>query len=323
MSPSRTQRVLIGLLLAQLALLLLIRHPFGAGHAPEEHALLPMLASMTLSKLEITDGNGATVTLEKSGGAWTLDQPKGYPVEAGRVEKLIQSLEHLNVTRPMVSSPAHHAALRVADSEFERRVRLWSGSGTRPALVVYVGKSSSPGATAVRTGGRNEVYEVSDLNSYDLPGHANEWIERTLLPTRAEQVQRLDLTNGKGSFSVEKRDGRWRVAAPASQAAAAVDSTQVLSLLRSLCGLWVDEPVGPPDESAEGLTRPDASLRLTQAAAGGDQAGTTVTLKIGAADPEHGGDRFAVRSGFGFAVRVTSSSAQRALDATLSDVLAK
>jgi len=330
----RAQRLLAGLLAAQLLLLALFHNPFASRRAAADQPLLPGLASITPEKLEIDGGQGTSVILEREGGAWALGQPKGYPVTPGKVEKVIQDLEHLNVHRQVVSGSRYHAALKVAPDDFERRVRIWEKPSGNPRAELYVGSSPSYGLSHVRVGGNDRVYEASGVNSYDLPAEPASWVERNLVPIANQDVTRFELANRKGSFALEKQGGTWTVRSPASRSNTVLDQDKVGDLVRTLGGLALDEPVGPVDERAQGLTDPEATVLLGRAATKADSAaaqGTpvpaaapaAVTIKIGAPVAGKPDQRYATRSGLGFAVSVGKSASDRALDAALADLVKK
>ena len=324
---TRNQRLLGGLLTVQLLVLLVLARPWAGRAAAADRPLLPALGSVTPERLEIDDGQGGSVSLERAGGSWTLANPKGYPVSAGRVEKLVQDLERVTVGRPIATSPAHHAALKVADTEFERHVRLWSGAGATPDADVFLGTPAGPAGIHVRAGGKSAVYEASGLNAYDLPADAASWIERALVPVPPTEVTGLAVTNRQGAFTLEKRAGIWKVTSPAARAGATLDSTKVVALLGTLGALTISEPVGTLDELAQGFATPEAVIRLDQApgapGAGGTAAGGSLTLRIGSAPPGKDDQRYATRSGFPWAVTVGEAGADRALNVTLADLVAK
>jgi hypothetical protein len=331
----RTQRLLAAVLAVQLLVIGLLQFVFPAsGGAVKEQPLLPALASMTPEKIEVGDGTGRTITLAREGGAWTLEDPKGYPTSAGKVEKLIDDMEKLSVGRPMVSNRRNHAALKVADDGFERRIRIWEKASDKPSAELYVGTSSRFQSSHVRVGGKDPVYEASGINAYDVASDAASWIERNLVPLAADSVTAVAVRNRKGSFELEKRDGRWSVRAPAARAGARLDAQKVEDLVRALCGTYIEAPAGPVDAAAQGLGAPDATVSLTGPAAAA--AGAPVSLLGGSGAPPvpvvvsiggpvagKDGQRYATRSGFGFAVTVPKYSADRALDATLSELIAK
>ena len=321
----RTQRLLSSLLAAQLVLLGLLYFVFPSSRAnSKEQPLVPSLASMTPQKVEIGDGAGASVALAREGGAWTLENPKGYPVESSKVEKLIEDIERLSATRPVASSRGSHAALKVADGEFERRLRIWEKPGGKPSLELFVGMSQRFQMSHVRVGGKDPVYEASGLGAFDLATDPGSWIARSLVPVAAESVTALGLGNRKGSFELEKREGRWSVRTPASRSGVALDPQKVESLVSTLCAISLEAPAGPRNDEAQGLAAPEATITFRGApASGASAAAAPLEVRIGAPVPGKAEQRYAARSGFGYAVTVSKHSVDRALTATLAELLAK
>ncbi len=323
----RTQRLLAGLLAAQLVILGLLYFVFPSSRAAaKEQPLVPSLASMTPQKVEIGDGTGASVALAREGGAWTLENPKGYPAESGKVEKLIEDIERLSATRPVASNRSSHAALKVADGEFERRLRIWEKPEGKPSLELFVGTSQRFQMSHVRVGGKDPVYEASGLSAMDLATDPGSWIARSLVPVAAESVTAFGLENRKGSFELEKRDGRWSVRTPASRSRATLDPQMVESLVSTLCSISLEAPAGPRNDAAQGLASPEATITFRGAPAPGASAAAAaapVEVRIGAPVPGKDEQRYAGRSGFGYTVTVSKHSVDRALTATLSELLAK
>jgi hypothetical protein len=321
----RTQRVLAALLAIQIVLLLILHNPFVHAHSGGEQKLLPTLASITPEKIQIDAGDGGSLTLERHGAAWELGRPAGFPVAPGKVEKTIQDLEHMTAGRAVASDRRSYAALKVADDQFERRVRIWAKPSGAPVAELYLGSSPGAGVTHVRVGGANRVLEASGISVWDVAADPGSWIDRTLVPFRPEEVERFALTNRKGGFVLEKKGGVWRVAAPPARAAAMLDTVKVVDLVRTLGSVMIDQPIGTLDEAAQGLATPEATVDLQTAAAAGAAAGdsTAVTYRIGALVAGKTDARYAARSGAKFAVSIPQYSADRALSTRLEDLLKK
>jgi hypothetical protein len=324
LSVDRTQRLLAVVLAAQIALLAVFHFAFRSSRAAEEEQpLLPSLAAMTPRKVEIGDGTGASVALVREGKGWTLENPAGYPADSGKVEKLIDDVEGLRVGRPVVSNRRNHAALKVADDTFERRLRIWEKPEGKPSATLYVGTSSRSQSSHVRVGGKDPVFEAGGLSAYDLAVDPGSWVERNLVAVEAESVGVLAIWNSKGSFELEKRNGLWSVRSPAARARLKLDPQQVESLARTLCAMSLDAPAGKVGEAVHGLTAPEATVTLGRASAPGGAATAAIEVRIGAAVPGKENERYASRSGFGYAFTVNKFAVDRALTVTLSELTAK
>ena len=312
---SRGQRLLTGLLLVQLVILLLLRAPW-AGGTVKEHPLLPALAGLTPERLEIADGQGATMSLERQSGAWVLSSPRGYPVTAGKAEKLIQEVEHITVRRPVATSQKHHAALKVDDHDFDRRLRLWpTAAGDKPAVELYVGTSPSATTSHIRVGGKNDVYETTSLTAFGLPADPTWWIERTLAPGAA-QATAISIRNRKGSLTLAKSGSEWKLTSPAAHAA--LDTSGVSMLGQTLCSLMIDRPAEQGDPREQGLADPDAVVVFS-----GSPGAAADTVRIGGPVSGRPGERYVAHSGFAWAVEVSQVTAGRAVDASLASLTKK
>jgi hypothetical protein len=326
LSVDRTQRVLAVLLVAQVALLLVFEHPFSRAGAGGGKPLLPKLASVTPQRVEIAGADSSVVTLERRSGGWVLSDPAGYPAMPGKVEKVLQDLEHLTAERPVSSGKSAHAALKVAADRFERRVRIWTGGEGAPAAEIYLGTSPGYNVTHVRVGGSDQVYEAAGISAYDIPAETASWIDRNLVSVPAEEVTALEIRNRTGTLAVERRGGVWRIRTPAAGAGAALDSMKVGDLVRAVCGMSIDHPVGPVAEATQGLDHPEARVRLERATAGPDSAAAppgAVTVEIGGPVADKPEQRYATRSGSGFAVALPRYAYERVLAAKWSDLIRK
>ena len=320
----RTQRWLAIALVVQLALLFVIHNPFVKKSQAGEQTLIPALASITPEKLEVSGPGGATVSFERVGAIWTLADPAGYPVLPGRIEKLLQDLGNLKTGRQVVSSSHYHASLKVANDDFERRVRVWEKSGGSPKVELYLGTSPGYGVTHMRMAGTDKVYEVSGLNSYDLAIDANGWIERNLSMVPSSEVTAVQVSNRKGKLSLEKREGSWSLADAAR--GKPIDQDKVNQLVGTLCGMSIEKPLGAVDEKAQGLSTPEATVTLTRVPAHADSVApnpVTVTMRIGGLVPGAEEQRYAARTGNPFAATVAKYGYDRALSVTIGELLKK
>jgi len=325
----RTQRLLAWILGIQIVLLAILHWPFSRHGVAASGPLLPALNSMTPQMLQIAGGDGATVTLERRSGGWSLAEPAGYPALGDKVDELVRSLKKLTPGRQVVSAKRYHAALKVADDAFERRVRLWDkAGGGNASLELYVGTSPGADYTHVRVGGNDRVYEAAGLSAFDLPTDPGSWVERRLADWKPEDVGGVEITNHRGSFALEKRAGSWAVSSPAARARAELDQSKVTELVGTLCGLSLDAPVAALDEKAQGFAAPEVTVVLEPTAAA-DSASVIhaprgkLTIRIGAPIPGKTDERYATRDGMAFAVSLPKWTTDRPDTVALGDLVKK
>lgn len=323
----RSQVVLIAALVAQLLLILLLRGPLSRdGSRGDAAALLPELASATVQRIEIADADGNAVTLEHGDHGWAIPSLGGYPADAQKIEQLIESLGDVDGRRPVVSSARHHAALKVGDGEFERRVRIWSEAGGERPLELLIGTSPNYQVSNVRRGGDDRVYEGQGVSAFDLPGRPDGWIDRKLVDAAVDGISRIEVGNRRGRFALEQREGHWSIAEPASRSSRALDQAKVQAFVRSVAPLYVSEAAGARD-AAQGLDAAAATVTLRlgphpdEATAVGAPAARIVTLLVGAETPAGNGMRYAAVEGSSVTATIAKATADKLIDQALDDLL--
>ncbi len=319
---NRTQLMLGGLLLVQIVLILIFHSPFsGATSGVEARPLLPVLAAITPSQLEIRGSDDDVLTLVKQGGEWRVDELGGFPADGQKVDDLLEELKQLTVRRPVVSSGRYHAAFKVSEDEYEARVRLWEESVDEPEVDLIVGSSPNFRSGHVRLAGEDAVYEVRGLSPYDVRPDSANWIDKNLVDTDETRVVGLTLTNESGSFELEKQEGVWKVLSPAASTGKELDAEKADALIRTVSSIRLSGGAGPVDEAAHGLARPAATLALrlgpddTQ-----ESSEAELTVKVGGPVEDNESQRYITRGSFGFTGTVWESSVRQLLEETLDEL---
>ena len=324
---NRTQCVLAALLVVQLALLGVMALRSGGGEDEESRALLPELEAFSPARVRIDGGDGERVTLLRGEGGWTLADPAGYPAEGQKVDRLLEQLSGLTVRRPVVSSPRYHSTFKVTEAERERRLRIWDSGGEAPRVDLFLGSSPNVDVSHVRLEGDDRVYEAQGLGSFDLRVEANSWVDRKLIDLPFDDVVAVRLRNAHGEIEVVREDDRWRLLSPAGQDAA-LDGAKVDTWVHSLTTLYLSGPAGALGDPVQGLGESQTVLeirwRAVEADAEADPAPAgieSLAVAVGAEIDGGEGKRYASRSGFGFAVILSSYDAEKMTDKKLADLL--
>jgi len=314
----KRSHLVLGVTLAvQVALILLLRSPFSASSGRQQPTLLlPSLQSLEATRLQLEGAGDAQVTLVRDGEAWNLEQLDGFPADAKKVEELLHNLKGLQVRRPVVSSARYHAQFKVQDETHEGRVRVWGAAGSEPAADLIIGSSPDYRTLNVRRAGADPVYEVRGLAAYDLRADAEAWIKKQLVAAEEQDVVELTLANAKGSFTLQKKDGAWTVAAPARDQGRALDADRAAALVRAVTSLRLSEGAGRLDAAAQGLLAPAATVSVRWA---GDEPGEC-TIRFGAKPPDKDSLRYVGWTGSDHAGMVWDSSVTRLIDEGLDAV---
>jgi hypothetical protein len=331
---NRTQWVLAVLLVVQLALLGVMALRSGGGEDEESRALLPELEAFSPGRVQIDGNNDESVTLVRGEEGWTLADPAGYPANGEKVDLLLEKLEGVEVRRPVVSSPRYHATFKVAESEYERRLRIWDSADGQPRIDLFLGSSPNVDVSHVRLAGDDRVYEAQGLGSFDLRVEAISWIERKLIDVSFDDVVAVKLRNAHGEFELAREEGSWSLLDPAGREQA-LDGAKADTWVRSLTTLYLSAPAGPLDDPDRGLADPEATLEIRwrtladQPEAEAEQESAApvsvteerLTVAVGPEIDGEEGKRQASRSGLDFAVILSRFDAEKMTNQKLADLL--
>jgi hypothetical protein len=277
MTMNKTHWVLVGLLAAQLALVVGLfwprSTPAGAGN-------VPLLGSKAddITSLTISDNQGKRVLLAKSEGQWVLPEADGYPVDATKIASVISGLAEMKAGRLVAETPAAQKRLQVADDTFAYRIDVETPSGTK---TVYVGTSGGVGSSHVRLRGQNQVYLVSGVADWQLGTEPAVWVNPAYFTVPQGDVVSMTLTNANGQWQFSKgSDGKWVLEdlAPGE----VLNSEAVQQLLNAASYVSVVRPLGKTEEPAYGIRQSSAVVTLVANTGGGEK---TYVLALGAQDP--------------------------------------
>jgi hypothetical protein len=235
---TRFLQILVGLFIAQILLVAVV---FWPGDEHYQYPSRPLLASETnsIDKLVLTEGDQQLV-LQKQDGKWQLPDKQKVPAAEGRVEELLQKVSQVQLTWPVATTASAQERFEVAENKYQRFVQLFAGD--KLLSEFYLG--SSPGFRRVhlRLPGENEIYSVN-LNSYDLPARADDWLNKSLLASPEPRViQGAD-------YELRKEDDSWVFAAQDEEETPEVDAQKAGDLVRALTNLHVQ---GVADSHPEG-----------------------------------------------------------------------
>lgn len=307
---NKLQRILIGILAVQLVLAVIVFLP--KGQASERKSLLGVKAE-EITGLTVTDDQGATVKLAKSGAAWTAPDAAGYPASTTEITSLLAKLVAVNTGRLVGQTAAAQTQLQVADGKFVRKLEIQTANGSQ---TLYLGSAAGSDSTHVRLGGQNEVYLASDLATWGIAADLLSWIDPVYLSVPAADVTGFTLKNAHGEWAFEKdAAGNWTF--PALAAGETLDASAVTALLNQVAGLRLTKPLGQTDDAAYGLAQPAAVVTLSAKTA--DQT-KTYTLAVGAQDA--GDKSYVVKSSeSSYYVRVAEASAKGLVEQTRAGFL--
>ncbi len=275
---TRTQQILVGLILVQLILAGLAFWPRG-GADEESGPLLSELDPEQVTEIEIIDDAGSGVTLQRSGTDWVLASDGDYPVDAARVGPLLANLAGITTSRLVARSDGSHERLQVATDSFLRRVQLTTSAGD--AFVLYLGSAPTASATHVRRGDSPETYLAPGLSAWEFSQQASGWVDTTYVSLQPESITAVSLENANGLYSFSRvSSDEWTLDDLAD--GELFNRGNFNLVLNGSTNLRFSRPLGKTAEPGYGLDSPTARLTFSLSEAGGT---TAETLLIGTTDP--------------------------------------
>ena len=272
---NRLQQILAGILVVQVVFIAVVFWPRSA--APGAGApVFPNLNAGDIVALTITNADGSTLELHKQDDGWVLPDADDFAADADKVNPIVEKIIGLSTSRLVTRTPTSHKRLQVSADDFVRRVDLETAAGEQHTL--FLGSSPQYGATHFRVDGQNETYLTGDLTTYRISAEPAAWIDTTYVSVDEASVEKVTLQNANGSFSFSRdEDENWTMAGLASDET--LDQAKVDTLVSEASSVNMERPLGKEEKPEYGMDQPSAVVRL-------ETADTTVTIRVGAQDPE-------------------------------------
>ncbi|MBW1686977.1 MAG: hypothetical protein JRS35_18160 [Deltaproteobacteria bacterium] len=248
---ARRNAILAAVLLLQLVWLGV--RAFQAPPPPASAArgmLLAELVPTEVLRLEIGSGSDEEqwVVVEREGEASTWNVPDlfDYPADSDKVDGALRELAGLEIARVVSSTAHHHVDFKVAESEFERRIRLEVAGETVDAVRGY--------------------------SSWRFGERAEDWIDKVYFSAPRERIAHVAITvvddqaEETTSFSLERAGEESWFLLGAGDARSPAERDKVDSLLRAMSRVLLSELIGRIDDEDVAFGDPAAEIRLGLAA---------------------------------------------------------
>jgi hypothetical protein len=298
---TRLQRILIGILVAQLALAAFVFWP-RPSKVSAGKLLLNGIKADDITSLTIRDDKGSSIKLARQAPdqPWTLPDAGDFPAEATKITPVLTKLAALTTDRLVAQTPGSHKQLQVAADAFQRKIDLSTAGGATRTL--FLGSPAGGQASHVRVDGQNDVYVAGDLASWQLNAEPASWIDTAYVKVTPADVLGFALANANGQFSFSKdANGAWQMDGLA--ASEKLDPNQLTAVVNRLAALHIERPLGTAESADYDMVKPAALVTLK--VKNGD-ATKELSVAVGAKDPTDGA--YAVKSSDSpYFVKVTES----------------
>lgn len=278
----RHQQILAGILIVQIILGVITFWPRSGGAAATQ-PIFPDLDVADIATLTITDDQGTSIVLRRSGDNWGLPEAGDYPANAATITPILDKFTQLDTATLVARTEASHKALQVADDNFVRRIDVAMKDGTTHTL--YLGSSPRYTATHFRVAGQAETYLTAALSTWELNTAATSWVDTNYRSLDAATVTQVTLQNANGTFKLVKSGEEWTLADLAGDEIIA--PAKAADIVSKVTRITLQRPLGLTEEASYGFAAPAATVTLTM------EDGSVTTLRIGA---KFDGSNYAVKA---------------------------
>jgi hypothetical protein len=265
---TRFHKILIGLLAAQvlLAILTLTRGGDSAALRPT-----PILAGFDPAKVtHLTvfgaDASKPAVELARNATGWLVASSFDYPADPAKLDAVLKPLAKAAAAEPIATQPARHNQLRVGETEYERKLVVTADG--KP-ITIFIGASRGNRRNAIRIGGDDRVYAVSDVSPYSIGSDVRSWIKADYVEVPRADIAKITIQHDATSVElVHGEPDTWTAtisgAAIALGTGETVDGQAIEQLVTDAATIDAAAPADPKKDAA----KPVATITIDHKAAG-------------------------------------------------------
>lgn len=308
MNKSKTTNTILLILLAlQVALIAFLYRP-SQNAAPLAGNLFKSLSPEQLISLVISNEQGATISLLKKDG-WQISEGE-FPADQAKIEGLIKKLADMKSSRLVSQTKSSHTRLKVADSDFNRKVELGQGE---TKTTFFLGTSPSSKSIHLRLSEDKEVYQINDLAAWEVQADKESWWQTRYLSQQSANLSSMTITNSLGIIELMNDADKKTWQLKTTSETTALDPKRVETLVDSLMEITIDSylakdftPKGKPIATVTYQTKDGAS-----------------TLQVWAKDKKEDNNQVIKISTSAFYAKVKDYVVKGALETKLDSLTAK
>lgn len=249
-----------------------------------------------LDKIEITNGDKPTVTLQKQGDKWMV-LPVNALANQTSVKSMLDNIKELKATEIVAATPDDEIK-KTYSLDATHALHFVGYKGSDKKVDDFFGKSGGRGEM-MTVAGKPAIVAVSGYSSYLYSREAGDWRDKEIFKFDDSNAASVTITNKNGKFSFTKGD-KWAGTLD-GKPIPNFDDSKVTDALRSIKALNADGFADATKTPAEtGLDNPQGVFSVSLK----DGAGT-YTIKVG--NVSTGSSHYAVKDGDSTVVTVNGT----------------
>jgi len=212
-----------------------------------------------VDRIHIVPPENIEVTLNKTGGEWSITEPINFPAEQRYIHEVLKRIADMEI-ESLVSSREKEQSNYEIDDSSATFVELMQGD--RVLAAFYMGKNASTFRHAYfRKSGSKDIYMVKGSYKYHLNRKLSDWRNKIILEIDRDTVEGFNLIYPEQTISVAREDTIWMVRCEKEEFQATLKAVDpLLNYLKTLrCADFFDPESGetPPD-----FNKPDFSMEV-------------------------------------------------------------
>ncbi|EKF74756.1 hypothetical protein A11A3_07028 [Alcanivorax hongdengensis A-11-3] len=193
-----------GLLIVQVILVGLAFGGLGSRKAGADGPYIT-LDPASLTSLTLTGSKGKSLTLAHQDGHWQVPDKWDFPVDADKIQRLINGLNSARPDLPVAVSNDARQRFHVASDKFERHLVFKTAKGT--ALDLYLGSNAGANRVYARLAGQGAIQALT-LPLWQAGLQAEDWLDRNYLKPALANQRRITLPG----VTLTRDNQQWQVA---------------------------------------------------------------------------------------------------------------
>lgn len=258
---TKLNKILLGAVVLQVLLLVFVYTRADTVTMSTMQPVLPGFDSAQVTRIQVFDKNADAVgaDLVKTGETWTVANAFGYPVDATKINDLLQKLAGMKARTPIATSPVRHQQLGVADKAFEKKLVITTGKGD---TTILVGTQAEGRTTAVRVAGNAKVYGITNLSPWAVNADPARWINTEYLALDKEQIQKVAIDAKGATTELERTATGWQLDATGLPIALGPGETLDAQAIDTLVGHVATIRITKPGDPKQDATAPLATVSV-------------------------------------------------------------
>jgi hypothetical protein len=248
---TRFHKILLGILGVQVLLAVLLLSRGGDAPAAKEQPLLPGFDVAKVTRIQVFTMTDKPVDLVKKGSGWVVASSFDYPAASAKIDGLLGPIAKVAAAEPIATQAARHKQLKVADTEFERKLVITAdGKDT----TLFVGTPAGLRRNALRLAGHDDVFAVRELSSYSAPAEPHMWVDQHYVAIPKDEIAKVEVKRADATIELTHADdGKWTATWDGGPLDP-VDSDAIDHLVEQVASVDLLSPADPKRDTAKATT---------------------------------------------------------------------